>query len=179
MESSKEKIIVELWYSVDKKSAKMENTILDELNKAKLELTSLKHENLASVDFSVKRDKRPGIGIAAGIYAAFSYRSVTWLAKFNRKMEMSKFQASSMIDEIMQILDLTKSELPVLDRHHADQILVYGALSSGQTKFISAPENGLIPSHVLTAQYVINSLCGENTILIDNLTVTVNGLSLI
>lgn len=179
LETFEEEINVELWYSVDKKSAKVENTVLDELNKAKSELTSLKHENLASVNFSVKREKRPGIGIAAGIYATFAYRSVTWLAKFNRKMEMSKFQASSMIDEIMQILDLTKSELPVLDRHHADQILVYGALSSGQTKFISAPENDQIPSHVLTAQYVINLMCGENTVLIDNFTVTVNGLSLI
>ena len=52
----------------------------------------------------MKREKRPGIGIAAGIYATFPYRSVTWLAKFNRKMEMSKFGASSMVDEILQIL---------------------------------------------------------------------------
>ena len=94
------------------------------------------------------------------------------------------------------------SNLPTLDRHHADQVLIYGALSREKLEFVAQPENGKIPSHVNTAAYVINAFCGAETIQffgfilfdftkilkleilhpnqkIDNLTVRINGIGLI
>ena len=74
--------------------------------------------------------------------------------------------------------DATEStDLPVLDRHHADQVLIFGALSAGTFRFVSAPEKGTIPSHVKTAAYVINEFCGENTVQIDDFTVTITGIA--
>jgi len=174
-----EKVAIDAWYSIDEKTKRAENEILAVLNRAEKQIA----EKIENAEVCVKRETRPGLGAAAGIYARIgNFCSATWLAKMNRKGAIVNGAdcAEVIVREICQILETSKtSNLPTLDRHHADQVLIYGALSREKLEFVAQPENGKMPSHVNTAAYVINAFCGAETVQIDNFTVRINGIGLI
>ena len=103
--------------------------------------------------------------------------SHTVLGKFNRKGQLissGEEIAKSVLDDIRE--NVESKPFLCLDHHHSDQILIYAALSHGMTTFNVSNEKGKIPSHVLTAIYVIESFLGNIFEWRETNTLVVNGV---
>ena len=145
-------------------------------------IKSFEHESFGQIKVDLKKESLPGIGVACGVYAYGTVNdsmllSHTVLGKFNRKGQLissGEELAKSVLDDIRE--NVESKPFLCLDHHHSDQILIYAALSHGMTTFNVSNEKGKIPSHVLTAIYVIESFLGNIFEWRETNTLVVNGV---